>query len=546
LPEDGLAVIFKSLGSELGRNLPAIQSTCKTFRKTVNEDVYLKLMGRVGQLANESAGRIFAHDRGTLALHIPVLPLLGRKQRAHLVVNCALHANVSGGGGDPFRRLAEGISYAAKGVAHLDKDLQAKVVDGAIKSTGEALFVSVLGELCTQLAHLDETWRNQLADKAMGLREEARRSEAIGAFGAGLADLGREKQQDLLNAAIAISDAVLRGLAIAGLCKGLKSLHADEREILLAKAIQLPMGAGRALAFEHLGTSLQVLSAEQRATLVRGALTLLDQGPFAFEFNAISGLAAGLEHLEPHQIDALVSASTARFRVVGADKAFAALGTNLRHLTEAQQDQLLAAVTHPDNRLNDVGIALAGLAAGLASLGMSARKDRLGDRLVDMALRLPGHDKAQVLAALGANLGSLRQDRHKDLVDAAMGLFEDGRDLSNSSDIRTLSAGLGAGWEHLSPKLRSALVDTISRTQSSESPQKVNHAAATIAGLGAALPYLREPQFEALLDAAARLRQHKGHSHFSFKDVAFLGFAAEAAKAAAGMPSMDITAQRLP
>jgi hypothetical protein len=210
-------------------------------------------------------------------------------------------------------------------------------------------------------------------------------------------------------------------------------------------------------------------------------------------------------------------------------EAIAALGTNLRHLTDAQQDKLFDAAT----RLNyDHHEAIAGLAAGFASLDKSVRKDQLGGRLVDMVLSLSdGTVMANAIAALGPRLDHLKQDRHEGLVDAAIRLFKNGKG-SNLDGIRALSAGLGAGFQSLRQDLRSKLIDTVTRQQLTKDEFQLLCAAEAIAGLGAGLLHLNEAQGKALLAAADRLPgEHSPHSR-NFSRIALQGFAAEAAKVA--------------
>jgi hypothetical protein len=541
LPEHVLTRAFRSLpAGDLVRTLPAIQSTGRDFRKIVDKDVYLKGMARAGKLANESAAILEPSYGTVVALHIPLFPILLPKHRTHLVKNCALNANFYDSN-TWIERWTQGTRLAARGLAHLDKELQAKVVDTTIKYTEGAGFVAVLRELVTKLAHLDVEQRGRLVDKAIGLPEAEHRSNAIGAFSAGLADLERKKQQDLLHAAMNISDESWRYQAIAGLCKGLKYLHADERKVLFEKATEHPPRHPQEQAFENLWESLAALSQDQRAALVTGAFKLLDQPESSLRSRAIHGLAAGLEHLEPCQIDRLVTESTERLDLGDTETAVTALAKNLRPLTEAQQDKLLDAVKRLqlDKRWY-LGSVIAVLAEGLASLDTSARKDQLGNRLVGMALSLSDSSKAHALAALGPRLGDLRKSRHQELVDAAIGLFKNLGDL-DESEARTLSAGLGAGWKHLHRDLRSALIDTICDPQTLAAGvycQEVASAASAIAGLGAALPHLDEAEFETLFAAADSLKDVDDDRYRPLKvgQVALLGFAAEAAKTASREP----------
>jgi hypothetical protein len=538
LPEEVLVGIFKSLpAGELGRNLPAIQSTCKAFRNAGNSDVHLKRMGRIARLANASAREVAIFDINDLVWRVPLLPFLGPTLRTDLV-NDALDPTHYGSGKAGVAQMASAIGHVARGVAHLDKPLQAKLVHQAIQFTDGNHSISALEGFGTELAHLDQALCTQLIDKSIGLEKDEHRASAIKVFSTGLAHLNRHQQQGLLTAAIRISDRASRDIAIAYLCKGLKYLDAGHQKILFEKATLLPLGYEQAAAIRNLGGSLKSLSRDQRDTLVTSARNLGEQGDDDSELIASCGLAEGLVHLEPHQIDKLVTESTTRLCVAfGGEELIAALGTNLHHLTEAQQDKLFDATTRLTSR--DRAIAIAGLTAGFASLDTSVRKDRknhLGDQLVNMALGLPyGNDMANAIAALGPRLGHLEEARREGLVDAAIRLFKDDRSTDPHA-IRALGAGLGAGFKSLGPGLRSKLIDSVTRPRSCDDTNplyaELYHAAEAIAGLGAGFPHLDEAEAEALLAAAAWLPRPRRRPHWDFKRIALQGFAAEAAKAA--------------
>jgi len=536
LPDDLLKKIIKPRPGDLGRDLPAVHDTCTAFRKIVAKDADLRfrhMLGRIARWADASADRVSRGDTAELAWHVPLLPLLGPAQRAHLV-DCALHRDAN----DPIHKQVRAIREMAQGAAHLDPSLQARLVNQAIDFARGNDFVEALKGFGTELAHLDENLRRRLIDKATGLEGDAARASAIGVFSTGLEHLAPPLRQTVLAAALhistLISDAPWQIMASAHLCKGLKYLDAHHRRVLVERA---PLGAS---AIGNMGGSLECLNRDQRDALVKRALSLTD-GPYQhyFTHKAICGLGAGLVHLEPQQIDALVTASTTRLpaelgsRSSGrstAASAIAALGTNLRHLTDAQQDKLFEAATHLHPH---IPTAIAGLAAGLASLDLSVRKDQLGGRLVDMTLSLPlDSGRAFAIGALGPMLGHLKQDRHEGLVHAAISLFKEPM-RTFSVPVRAMSAGLSAGFGSLHPDLRSKLVATVTLPQSSDEYHQLCCAAEAIAGLGAGLPHLDEAQGKALFAAAARIPNARDRRfRRDIKHIALQGLAAEATKAA--------------
>jgi hypothetical protein len=381
-----------------------------------------------------------------------------------------------------------------------DRRLQPKDVARSIRALGRGL------------AHLDEDLRNRLVRKAVSLPSIDDRAVAIRGLSAGWVHLDTEAQKALYRAAVGIEDSSVGGRsvfdhAIGGLCAQFQFLQPSQQEFLFNQAIGRADHPGCSEALAGLAASLTHLSPDQQENLLGRLLS----APGNRDWPSLTRmLAPNLGHLGPHQRGQLLDACLAHDsgdNGIGQARSIAALAQGLEHLTSHQQTRLIqaaASLFYPEPKSPAIG----GLAAGMQCLPPNLRADVVA--LVTGPRLSWSYDfhQARDIGALGLSLQHLQEQQQDELVNQAIQLLQEVGQLHRYPDaVLQMMSGLGASLGMLKPGSRQALIDTVvGKVQQPGKGDRIIGIAA-MAGLGAGLQHLSEPQCQTLLAAVSWLSQ---------------------------------------
>jgi len=429
-------------------------------------------------------------------LCVPVLGLLSRREQAMLV---RVLTSPAAHGMYHWTRHDDPFSELVPHLAELDPPLRATLVEQAIRNElAEPAAAQAIARLGRALAHLDPPLIDQLLNRATGLHTELARASAIRGLCSGLGRMNQVQREQLWRAAMALPTC--RFIALRGLRAQLEHLLPEQRQQVFMQATSAGLEPWQqAQALSGLAASMEVLDQEQRQALITLGYSLPDEDGSRGE--AVCALAAGVKHLQPGQRSQLVTEILGLGSAMDRSRAIAQLGAQLGHLAAGQQAELLQAAAAW--RVDAKAKAVTGFAAGLQHMDPEHRRT-----LVTLVLGMDVDScMAEAIGALGPQLKHLDRDLRDALVEQALRLLghEACRNPNCRAQVRTLSAGLGAGMEALREDQHAALVAAAMDPRSLRTASHLPAVAAAIAGLSAGLRHLSKDSIAALQQAATSL-----------------------------------------
>jgi hypothetical protein len=247
---------------------------------------------------------------------------LPEQQRAALV-QWALDVPNEGDRAVQLGRL--GLAMAAEP----SMNAEGRIVGAALAVVDDQRRADVIADLAVGMGSMDEAQKALFLDAAGGFTDETLKSRVARGLGAAAEHLSDAKRAELVRFATVPGAIVLGGqnagqnpeafmvYRLLGLVAGVAHLSAEQRNAVFSAVLELEDPSLRAEAIGSLGQGLARLSIEQREQLVAAVIELDDNNDNYNAYNdaypermfaAISGLDAGLKHLDGRQRNRLVDA----------------------------------------------------------------------------------------------------------------------------------------------------------------------------------------------------------------------------------------------